>query len=108
VSPEYYDDAADTGFKWEGWTNGEDDAVRQALESCHLINDREPGDREDDVDPDRAIVHVAEIDFRRFAGPLLHWAREVGTLDAPLWKMLDAAVQAARLEVAPLQSVDPR
>lgn len=57
---------------------------------------------DEDVDPKRAKVHVAEIDFRRFAGPLLHWARTKGGWDTPLWKTMEAAVTAAGLQVAPL------
>ena len=102
VSPEYYDDDADTGFGWEGWAVDEDDAVRQALENCHAVNDRDPEDRENDVDLNQAKVHLAEIDFRRFAGPLLHWARERGGIDDPLWKAMEEAVHQARLKVAPL------
>jgi hypothetical protein len=77
-----------------------------ALENCHIINDREPENREDDVDPDRAKVHVAEIDFRRFAGPLLHWARLMGGRDTPLWRAMEAAVRQAGLTVAPLTMSD--
>jgi hypothetical protein len=107
VTPEYYDDDADTSFGWEGWAVDQDDAVLQALENCHVINDREPEDREDDLDIDRAKVHVAEIDFRRFAGPLLHWARERGGIDTPLWTAMEEAVRQARLPVVPLKSVGP-
>lgn len=65
VWPDYYDDDDDTGFNWEGWAVDESDAVRQALETCHVINEREPEDRAGDIDPARAKVCVAEIDFRR-------------------------------------------
>lgn len=65
-------------------------------------NEREPEFHEEDVDPRRAKVHVAEIDFRRFAGPLVHWARTTGGRETPLWKAMEAAVAAARLPVAPL------
>jgi len=102
VSPEYYDDDADTGYGWEGWAANEDDAVVQALKQCHRVNDREPEDREDDLDPERAKVHVAEIDFRRFAGPLVHWARSMGGWETPLWQAMEAAVTAAGLPVVPL------
>ncbi len=34
VSPEFYDDACDTGYGWEGWATDQDDAVAQALEEC--------------------------------------------------------------------------
>jgi len=102
VTPEYYDDDADTGFSWEGWAVNEDDAILQALENCHIVNDRDPEDREDDIDTNRAKVHVAEIDFRRFAGPLLDWARSMGGWDTPLWKALEAAIREAGLTVAPL------
>jgi len=101
VSPEFYDDACDTGYGWEGWATDEDDAVAQALEECHLINDRDAEDREDDLDPERAKLHVAEIDFRRFAGPLVHWARSMGGCDTPLWKTMEAAVMTAGLPVVP-------
>jgi hypothetical protein len=106
VSPDYYDDDADTGFNWEGWAIGEEDAVRQALERCHVINDRDPEDRESDVDPAQAIVHVAEVDFRRFAGPLVHWARSMGGWDTPLWKVMETAVREAGLVVAPFEALD--
>jgi len=102
VSPRFYDDACDVGFGWEGWATDDDDAVAQALEECHLFNEREPESYDEDVDPRRAKVHVAEIDFRRFAGPLLHWARTMGGWETPLWKAMEAAVTAARLPVAPL------
>ncbi len=102
VSPEFYDDACDVGFGWEGWACDDDDAVAQALEECHLFNEREPDFHVEDVDPKRAKVHVAEIDFRRFAGPLLHWARTMGGWDTPLWKTMEDAVTAAGLHVAPL------
>ena len=80
----------------------QDDAVAQALEECHLINDRDPENREDDLDPERAKVHVAEIDFRRFAGPLVHWARSEGGCKTPLWEAMEAAVMSAGLPVLPL------
>jgi hypothetical protein len=102
VTPEYYDDDGDTGFSWEGWAVDQDDAVLQALENCHIVNDRDPEDREDDIDTNRAKVHVAEIDFRRFAGPLLHWARERGGVDTPLWSAMEEAVRQAGLAVVPL------
>ncbi|MGI8839454.1 MAG: hypothetical protein ACR2F8_01495 [Caulobacteraceae bacterium] len=107
VSPEFYDDACDTGFRWEGWAADEDDAVAQALAECHLINDRDPENREDDVDRERAKVHVAEIDFRRFAGPLVHWARSVAACKTPLWKAMEAAVVEAGLPVLPLELSEP-
>ena len=75
--------------------------MAQALEECHLINDRDPENREDDLDPERAKVHVAEIDFRRFAGPLVHWARSRGGCETVLWKAMEAAVTAAGLPVVP-------
>jgi hypothetical protein len=103
VSPCYYDDAADTGFGWEGWAVDDDDAILQALEDCRIVNQRDPEDREDDLDTCRAKVHVAEIDFRRFAGPLLHWARSMGGFDSPLWGAMEEAVSKARLTVAPLE-----
>ena len=102
VSPEFYDDAYDTGYGWEGWATDQDDALTQALEECHLDNDRDPEDRERDLDPERARVHAAEIDFRRFAGPLVHWARSMGGCETPLWKAMEAAVAAADLPVVPL------
>ncbi len=102
VSPDYYDDAADSGCKWEGWAVDEDDAILQALEDCHKVNDRDPEERENDIDLDRAVVHVAEIDFRRLAGPLVHWARSMGGWDSPLWLTVEAAVREAGLPVAPL------
>jgi hypothetical protein len=86
VSPKFFDDAADTGFGWEGWATDDGDAIRQTLQDCHVINDREPYDHLDDIDPKAAKVHVAEIDFRRFAGPLLHWARSTGNAESPIWK----------------------
>jgi hypothetical protein len=101
VSPEFYDDPCDTGFGWEGWATDEEDAVAQALERCHVVNERDPDSHDEDVDPDRAKVHVAEIDFYRFAGPLVHWARSIGGVDTPLWNAMEAAVAAARLRVAP-------
>jgi hypothetical protein len=107
VSPEYYYDADDTGFGWEGWAIDEDDAVRQALENCRLVNDRDPEDLDEDLDVNRAKVHVAEIDFRRFAGPLLHWSRERGGFDTPLWKAMEEAVRQASLTVAPLLLLSP-
>ena len=106
VSPEFYDDSCDTGFGWEGWAIDEDDAVRQALEACCLTNDREPETWEGDVDPDEARVHVAEIDFRQFAGPLLHWARLNGGVDTPLWRLFAAAVEEAKLRVAPMTEAE--
>lgn len=106
VSPEYYDDDADTGFGWEGWAVDEEDAIHQALEKCHLINDRDGEDREDDLDRGRAKVHVAEIDFRRFAGPLVHWVRSVGGGNTPLWTAMEAAVLEAGLVVAPLTTFE--
>ena len=106
VSPEYYDDACDTGFSWEGWAVDEDEVVLQALFSCHTINDREPDCRLEDVDPSRAEVHVAEIDFRRFAGPLVHWARSMGGWDTPLWNAIEAAVVESGLEIAPLDPMN--
>ncbi|HEY5106723.1 MAG TPA: hypothetical protein VII73_08115 [Caulobacteraceae bacterium] len=105
VSPEFYDDAYDVGFGWEGWAVDADDAVIQALEECHLINDRDPEDRDEDLDPKRAKIHVAEIDFRRFAGPLLHWARTMGGWETPLWRAMEAAVIAAGLPVLPLNPI---
>ncbi len=106
ISPEYYDDACDTGFSWEGWAVDEDDAISQALQHCHVINDREPEDRDEDIDPDRATVYVAEIDFRRFAGPLMQWALATGNTETALWKSLDAAVKAAGLTVAPFEMIE--
>lgn len=102
VSPEFYDDACDVGYGWEGWAADAADAVVQALEECHLDNDRDPERREEDVDPKHAKVHVAEIDFRRFAGPLVYWARTMGGWETPLWKAMEAAVTAAGLPVLPL------
>jgi len=101
VSPEFYDDACDVGYGWEGWASGAEDAIAQALEECHLDNDRNPDWHEKDVDPKRAKVHVAEIDFRRFAGSLVHWARLAGVADTPLWQAMEAAVAAAQLPVVP-------
>ena len=95
VSPEFYDDDGDVGFGWEGLARDDLDAVRQALEECHHINDREAEDHDEDVDLDRAKVHVAEIDFRRFAGPLMHWAITTGNAQAPIWKSMLKAVAAA-------------
>ena len=106
ISPEYYDDACDTGLRWEGWAVDEDDAVSQALEHCHVINDRDTEDRDNDIDPDRAKVHVAEIDFRRFAGPLLHWALATGDMEEPLWKSMEAAVKVAGLIVIPFEMIE--
>ena len=88
VSPAFYDDPHDTGFGWEGWASNEHEAIPQALEACHRTNDREDYQHEEDVDPDAAQVHVAEIDFRRFAGPLLYWARSTGNAEGPLWKAM--------------------
>jgi len=105
VSPEFYDDAADTGFGWEGLATDEDDAIAQALESCHVVNDRDTYQYAEDVDRDAAKVHVAEIDFRRFAGPLLHWARSTGNVEAPLWKAVERAVIAAKLDVVPFELI---
>ncbi len=102
VSPEFYDGDLDTGFGWEGWAVSADDAVRQALEDCSLTNDREPDSWDDDVDPEQAKIHAAEINFRQFAGPLLRWARSVGGLDTPLWRLFEAAVREADLTAAPL------
>jgi hypothetical protein len=107
VSPYYYDDAADTGFGWEGWALDEVDAIRQALRDCHAVNDREPETKDDDIDPAQAIVHVAEIDFRRLAGPLVHWARSMGGFDTPLWRLMETAVHEANLSVAPLDMPAP-
>ncbi len=107
VAPEYYDDREDAGFNWEGWATGEDDAVRKALRCCHEINERGPDELEADIDPDRATVYVAEIDFRQLAGPLLYWARSMGGWDTPVWNLMEAAVREARLEVAPLANRDP-
>ena len=106
LSPEFYDDACDNGFGWEGWAKDEEDAIKQALENCHTLNDREPYQREEDMDVDRAEVHVAEIDFRRFAGPLLHWAGTMGGWDTPLWRALEAAVREAGLTVAPIAEAE--
>jgi len=102
VSPEFYDDARDVGYGWEGWAEDSDDAVAQALEECHLDNDRDPKFHDEDVDPRRAKVHVAEIDFRRLAGPLLHWAQTMGGWETPLWKTMETAVAVAGLPVRPL------
>ena len=99
LSPEFYDDACDVGYGWEGWASGEDDAIAQALEQCHRDNDRALDCHEEDVDPSRADIHVAEIDFRRFAGPLVHWARQAGVCDGPLWEAMEAAVATAKLPV---------
>ncbi len=101
VSPDYYDDPRDTGYGWEGWASNADEAVTQALDQCHVDNDREPGHHDEDIDPERATVHVAEIDFRRFAGPLVHWARTMGGWQSPLWDAMEAAVAAANLPVVP-------
>jgi hypothetical protein len=101
VSPEYYDDDRDTGYGWECWAADADDAVVQTLEQCRLCNDRDPEDRGEDLDPERARVHVVEIDFSRFAGPLVHWARLAGAGETPLWKAMEAAVEAAKLPVVP-------
>ena len=106
VSPQYYDDDADTGFSWEGWAVDEEDATLQALEECHLINDRDGEDRSDDMDPGQAKVHVVEIDFRRFAGPLVHWVRSIGGGNTPLWAAMEAAVLKAGLAVAPLTTFE--
>ena len=108
VSPEFYDDACDTGYGWEGWAFNADDALVQALDECHLDNDREPEQHDEDVDPARAKVHVAEIDFRQFAGPLVHWARMMGGWEAPLWDAMEAAVAAADLPVVPYNTVEGR
>ena len=102
VSPEFYDDACDVGFGWEGGARDEDDAVKQALEECRETNERDQEDHAEDVDPERAKVHVAEIDFRRFAGPLMHWAITTGNAGAPIWKAMLKAVAAADLPVTPL------
>jgi hypothetical protein len=75
------------------------------LEECHVTNDRDAEDYSDDVDPDAAKVHVAEIDFRRFAGPLLHWARATGNAETPIWKAMERAVIAAKLDVAPFELI---
>ncbi|MHB8529821.1 MAG: hypothetical protein ACYC8V_09965 [Caulobacteraceae bacterium] len=100
VSPEYSDDPYDTGYGWAGWAVDADDAVAQALEKCHRINDRDAEDRDEDLDPERA--RVVEIDFHRLAGPLVHWARTTGGWDTPLWKAMEAAVAASDLPVGPL------
>ena len=102
VSPEFYDDDHDVGYGWEGWAEDENDAVAQALEQCHLENEREPECHDEDVDPERARVHVAEIDFYRLAGPLVHWAQSMGGWDTPPWKTMEAAVAMADLPVRPL------
>jgi hypothetical protein len=105
LSPEFYDDAADTGFGWEGWATDEDDAITQALEACHAINDREAYQHAEDLDRDAAKVHVAEIDFRRYAGPLLHWARSTGNARAPIWQAIERAVIGAKIDVAPFELI---
>jgi len=105
VSPAFFDDSADTGFRWEGWATDDDDAIAQALESCHVVNDREGHQRAEDLDRDAAKVHVAEIDFRRFAGPLLHWARSTGNAQAPLWKAMEQAVASAKLDLVPFELI---
>jgi hypothetical protein len=102
VSPTFYDDAYDVGFGWEGWAINAEDAIRQALEDCSLTNDRDPESWDEDVDPDNAKIHTAEIDFRRFAGALVYWARSMGGWDTPLWKGMEAAVAASNLSVSPL------
>ncbi len=106
VSPEYYTDAYDTGFGWEGWAIDEDDALRQALEDCSFVNDRDPEDWNNDVDPSRAKIHVAAINFRKFAGPLLHWAQTMGGWDIPLWRALEAAARESGLEVEPFTEAE--
>ena len=106
VSPEFYTDSFDTGYGWEGWAVDGDDALRQALEDCSLTNDREPEDWDRDVDPTRAKIHVVEIDFRQFAGPLLHWAQTMGEWDIPLWRALEAAVRGSGLPVAPFTDAE--
>lgn len=103
MSPEFYDDPADTGFGWEGWAIDDADAIAQALEECHVTNDRDPEVYADDLDRDAAKVHVAEIDFRRFASPLLHWARATGNAEEPIWKAMERAVVATKLDVAPFE-----
>jgi hypothetical protein len=108
VSPDYYDDPCDTGYGWEGWAVDADDAVAQALAECHLDNDREPDLHDADVDPARAKIHVVEVDFRRFAGPLVHWARTMGGWDSPVWDAMEAAVAKAGLAVAPFADVEGR
>jgi hypothetical protein len=108
VSPEFYDDAHDTGYGWEGWATNIDDAVAQALAQCHRDNDRDPENPEDDIDPENAKVHFAEIDFRRLAGALVHWARSMGGWQTPLWRAMEAAVLEADVTVAPLDPTEGR
>jgi hypothetical protein len=105
VSPEFYDDPHDTGFGWEGWAVSEEDAIAQALVACHRVNDREDYQYDEDVDPEAAKVHVAEIDFRRYAGALLHWARTTRNAHGPLWVAFERAVLAAKLDVVPLKLI---
>jgi hypothetical protein len=81
------------------------DAIRQALEDCHVKNDREPYDHLDDIHPKAAKLEVAEIDLRRFAGPLVHWARSTGNSESPIWKMMELAVVAAELDVGPSELI---
>jgi len=50
-------------------------------------------------------VHVAEIDFRRYAGPLLHWARSTGNARAPIWQAIERAVIGAKIDVAPFELI---
>ncbi len=108
VSPAFYNNPADTGFGWECWATDENDAIAQALKACHRTNDREDDQYEEEMDLNKAKVHVAEIDFRRFAGPLLHWARSTGNVETALWKAMERAVIAAKLQVAPLELIgDP-
>lgn len=108
VSPEFYDDASDTGYGWEGWTVDADDAIRLALEQCHFDNDREADQFAADTDLARAKVHVAEIDFRRLAGPLVHWAQMMGGWDAPVWRALERAVASAGLSLVAFEDPEAR
>ena len=105
ISPEYCDDECDTGYGWEGWATDEDDAIAQALQDCFDANDRDVEDHAYDVDPFNAKLHTAEIDFRRFAGPLVHWARTTGNADAPMWRALEYAVAESKLIVAPFELI---
>lgn len=63
IWPDQYDDAADTGYGWEGEASSRDEAVRLACKECEKINEWEP----DAVDPETVKVIEAQPDFLKIA-----------------------------------------
>ena len=100
VSPDFYDDADDTGYSWEGVAANSDEAVAFALLACWADNERDESEYPIPSPDDSSVtVHCCDIDWRGMVIDLLQARRTGDTRNA--FAALEAAA-APRFNLPPL------